>query len=461
MKKILLFIVGIFVVSLVFTSCFKNDDSTTTYSSDAAITAFSIGTIETTLSTRTYDDSKDSTYIVTLTGSKYTFVIDQKNNLIYNPDSLPYLTDVSKVVTTVTNGGYSVTYRKNDADTIWTSTDSIDFTKPVAFKSWAQDGSSRQYTVKVNVHKYNADSLVWNPVPSNFKGEIITKNQKAILFKNNIFIYGEGENQVLVASTSENDGSSWTSPIEISGLSEKADYSSAIVFNGAIYILSNTTLYKSEDGKIFNAVPNNNINFKRLIGINGSTLWATNNDNRFISTFDGNSWTIGKNVSQKLPDQSVSFVNYNQGSNPYLFKSILLGTFINSTDTIASVWEAENGSDWTPYNEKNSFNCPYLNNLSMIRYDSKLYAFGGNSINKVTTIEGFKAFYCSLDEGISWKKITKNVIFPKSWKGNNNDFSFLVDDNNYIWIIFSKAGPQGQFVWKGQIRRLASDWIYK
>ena len=461
MKKILLFIVGIFVVSLVFTSCFNNDDSTTTYSSDAAITGFSIGTIETTLSTRTYDNSKDSTYTVTLIGSKYTFVIDQKNNLIYNPDSLPYLTDVSNVVTTVTNGGSSVTYRKNDADTIWTSTDSIDFTKPVAFKSWAQDGSSRQYTVKVNVHQYNPDSLVWNPVTSNFKGEIITKNQKAILFKNNIFIYGEGENQVLVTSTSENDGSNWASPIEISGLSEKADYSSVIVFNGAIYILSNTTLYKSEDGKIFNTVPNNNTNFKRLIGINGSTLWATNNDNKFISTFDGNSWAIGKKVSQTLPDQSVSFVNYNQGANPYLFKSILLGTFINSTDTIASVWEAENGSDWTPYNETNSFNCPYLNNLSMIRYDGKLYAFGGNSINKVTTIDGFKAFYCSLDEGISWKKITKNVIFPESWKGNNNDFSFLVDNNSYIWIIFSKAGPQGQFVWKGQIRRLASDWIHK
>lgn len=416
MKKILLFIVGIFAVSLVFTSCFNDDDSTTTYSSDAAITAFSIGTIETTLNTRKYDDSDDSTYTVTLTGSKYTFVIDQQNNLIYNTDSLPYLTDVSKVVTTATNGGYSLTYRKNDADTIWTSTDSIDFTKPVAFKSWAQDGSSRQYTIKVNVHQYNPDSLVWNSVPSNFKGEIITGNQKAILFKNNIFIYGENDNQVLVTSTSENDGANWTSPTEISGVSEKADYSSVIAFNNAIYILSGTTLYKSEDGKNFNVVTNNNINFKRLLAINGSTLWAANNDNKFISTSDGNNWTVGNNISQELPDQSVSFVNYNQESNPYLYKSILLGTFINSTDTIASVWESENGSDWTPYNETNSFNCPYLNNLSMIRYDGKLYAFGGNSVNKITTIEGFKAFYCSLDEGISWKKITENIIFPSLGK---------------------------------------------
>ena len=214
MKKILLFIVGIFAISLVFTSCLNNDDSTTTYSSDAAITAFSIGTIETTLTTRTYDDSDDSTYTVTLTGSKYNFVIDQKNNIIYNPDSLPYRTNVSKVVTTVTNGGYSLTYRKNEADTVWSSTDSINFTKPVAFKSWAQNGSSRQYTIKINVHQYNPDSLVWNSITSNFKGENITGKQKAVLFKNNIFVYAESNNQVVVTSTSENDGANWTIPSE-------------------------------------------------------------------------------------------------------------------------------------------------------------------------------------------------------------------------------------------------------
>src|SRR5574344_689164 len=105
MKKILLFIVGIFAISLVFTSCLNDDDTTTTYSSDAAITAFSISSLETEFTTRTYDDSDDSTYTVTLTGSDYTFVIDQANNLIYNPDSLTYGTNVSKVVTSVTNGG--------------------------------------------------------------------------------------------------------------------------------------------------------------------------------------------------------------------------------------------------------------------------------------------------------------------------------------------------------------------
>lgn len=460
MKKILLFIVGIFAISLVFTSCLNNDDSTTTYSSDAAITAFSIGTIETTLTTRTYDDSDDSTYTVTLTGSKYNFVIDQKNNIIYNPDSLPYRTNVSKVVTTVTNGGYSLTYRKNEADTVWSSTDSINFTKPVAFKSWAQNGSSRQYTIKINVHQYNPDSLVWNSITSNFKGENITGKQKAVLFKNNIFVYAESNNQVVVTSTSENDGANWTIPSEITGIAEKADYSSAIVFNGAIYILSGTKLYKSEDGKSFSVVASNN-SFKRLLAINGSTLWGTNGDNKFVSTSDGNNWNIGNNVTQQLPDQSVSYVNYTQASNPYLYKSVLMGTFVNSTDTIASVWETEKGTDWTPYNERNSFNCPYLNNLSMIRYDSKLYAFGGNSINKVTSVKGFQYFYCSLDEGISWRQVKNNVLFPDSWSGNNNDFSFLVDDNNYIWIIFSKSGPQGAFVWKGQIRRLANDWIYK
>lgn len=461
MKKILLLIVGLFAVSLVFTSCLNDDDTTTTYSSDAAITAFSISNIETEFTTRTYDDSDDSTYTVTLTGSDYTFVIDQANNLIYNPDSLTYGTNVSKVVTSVTNGGYSLTYKKNDADTIYTSTDSIDFTSPAVFKSWAQNGTSRQYTVKINVHQCNPDSLIWNPLASNFKGDVILGKQKAVLLKDKIFIYGENANQVMVTSSSISDGTNWTPPAKITGLSEMADYSSAIVFNNNVYILCGSTLYKSDNGTTFSATPNNNVKFKQLLAINGKYLNGLDGDNKVVFSSDGTSWNTDNKSFTNLPDFCTSYVNYNQLSNPSLCKSILMGTYANKTDSIASVWEVENGTEWSKYDITESFDCPNLVNLSMIRYNGKLYAFGGHSLNKITEIESFKAFYNSIDEGISWRKTKENMIFPTSWLGNNNDFSFLVDSNNYIWIIFSKSGPLGYCVWRGQLHRLAADWLYK
>ena len=131
-------------VVVLLASCLDDDVSETVYPSDAAITAFSLGTLN---CYRTVKSSKgvDSTYKSNVTGSAYKFYIDQLNRTIYNPDSLPFGTDVAHVICTIAskNSG-SVVIKNVDSDTLkyYNSTDSIDFTVPRQISVYSLDGTN-------------------------------------------------------------------------------------------------------------------------------------------------------------------------------------------------------------------------------------------------------------------------------------------------------------------------------
>ncbi len=99
------------------------------------------------------------------------FSIDLVKGRIFNADSLPIGTDVTKLVPVIsTIEGASLielkVKRNNNTDTTYnyltSTTDSIDFTNPVIMRVVSPDGvTERNYTVTVNVHKVKADSLAW------------------------------------------------------------------------------------------------------------------------------------------------------------------------------------------------------------------------------------------------------------------------------------------------------------
>ena len=88
-------------LTLIFASCLKSEDEATVSYNDTAISSFSLGTLNRYVKTKAKDGVTDSTYKTTVPGGKYLFRIDHLNHKIYNPDSLPYGTDVKKVVVTV------------------------------------------------------------------------------------------------------------------------------------------------------------------------------------------------------------------------------------------------------------------------------------------------------------------------------------------------------------------------
>ena len=129
--KFLPLIVGLCSTVWGLTSCLNNDIEEITYSSSTSITGFSIGTLNIER-TGVAKDGSDSIYTDTINCSDYPFTIDQLNRTIENKDSLPVGTDITKVVTSITADSYYIYYEKQDGsdvkDTLWTNTDSIDFT---------------------------------------------------------------------------------------------------------------------------------------------------------------------------------------------------------------------------------------------------------------------------------------------------------------------------------------------
>ena len=149
------------------TSCLSSDDDneTTTYK-DTAITAFSLSTVNQTIHTTT-SAGKDSTYTKTVS-SLPVFTIDHYQGKIYNTDSLPSGCDLSHILASISsknNGVIIVNYpTATGADSLlyYSSTDSIDFSKPREIRVYAYNGDGyRSYTVTVNMHQAEAGKLLW------------------------------------------------------------------------------------------------------------------------------------------------------------------------------------------------------------------------------------------------------------------------------------------------------------
>ena len=138
-----------------FFACNSSYDSLT-LSSSAAVKSFSL----------TEDDS------IAANLDSVFFSIDLAKGLIFNADSLPYGTDVTRLIPVITTLETAsemklIVTRANGTDTTYNylenSTDSIDFTNPVKLRVVSYDGLTEMtYTVNVNVHKVVSDSLTWN-----------------------------------------------------------------------------------------------------------------------------------------------------------------------------------------------------------------------------------------------------------------------------------------------------------
>ena len=103
--------------------------------------------------------------------------------------------------------------------------------------------------------------------------------------------------------------------------------------------------------------------------------------------------------------------------------------------------------------ENKSFACPRLENAAMIRYNNKLYTFGGSGQRNIT-FPAFSKFFQSEDNGISWKSIGESMVFPETfvelYESAHGEYSYVVDENHFIWIMWGTIGE----VWRGRINKL-------
>lgn len=137
------------------------------------------------------------------------FAIDLEHGVIYNPDSLPKGTNVGRVMTkisypsTVTSAKITMQGGSHRADGVIdyksNPNDTIDYTGRVTLILSDDNGLSKSYILKVNVHKQNPDSIIWtNLATASLPSRLMNpKAQKSV----------SGQNAQIRTLIEESDGS--------------------------------------------------------------------------------------------------------------------------------------------------------------------------------------------------------------------------------------------------------------
>lgn len=450
--RLLNIIACLFITAFIATSCLDEEEYDYEYSANASITAFSIKNIETKYQATV--NGKDTTLTATVVGTNYPFVIDQHQGLIYNVDSLPVGTDVSRVVAEISADGYI--FISAETDSIWEEADSLDFRQPIQFKVMSMQGTyGRNYTAKVNVHQQDPNQITWTRFESNFSTEI--KQQKAVYFKQQVMVFAEQENQVAVTMAKQENGREW-SPLQTINIPVKADYSSVIACGETLYILADNELYLSTDGINWTKSENSQKLNSLTAAINHGgyqKLIGTTIDNQYTESTDGSSWITYSAIPANFAKGAYSYAAYPLATNNELYRIVLMGQNEVANDSTNIVWsQLATEHEWTPLSmEGNKNECPNMENTGMIHYNGQLYAFGGPEKNGTST-SAFDSFYVSNDNGIGWEKLTEDVLFPDEfatfYKQAEGNYSFAVDENNFMWFMWGNTGE----VWRGRINKL-------
>jgi hypothetical protein len=441
MKFYFLKFICLFCVAVALSGCLNTNDTTVTSSTNPRMTSLTLA-------------GNDSI-------TKAVFSINADSVTIENVDSLPFGTPVNKAIPTfkfVSTYGALLYINGSTTGKAVTGKDTIDFTLPVKIKNYAADNSTtKEYTIKVNVHKVEPKLYVWSLL-NNSVGASNPTSQKAIYF-NNKLLYFANEAGVANLYTSIN-GVSWAHA-NLSGLPANATMVNTVQFNSKLfYTQDGVKIYSSTDGASWTVadVSAADYTFKTMLfALNGS-VWAITQSKvdlkyRFASSVDGSVWLIQNELPVGFPLTDFAAVSFTSrvGGKP---KAIVIGGKDVNGAILNTNWNTENGTYWVNFNE-NASHSKSLDTLalgaSLISYDSKLFVFGTKKDN--VAVPQYKV---SLDEGLTWKAPdTLYNRLPKTYTQRNYS-SVVVDNSNRIYIVGGKANAAILTdVWTGKLNSLS------
>lgn len=441
-------IVAFLLVSVAVSSCL-NSDNNLEYTTDATISSFSLDTIY---------------------GVDYKFEIDQLNNLIYNPDSLPVSADT--IIDSIMVDQLGAVWGVTSADTTF-STETYHNLLP-AMNATGDNGvkltvyggdalSTRTYTLQIRVHRQDPDSLTWvhmDTVGAIFSTAVNQGEQKAVALNGEVRLYTSPTEMYRTSGAPGAYG--WTRN-DVSGLPAAADISSLIAFGDRLYMLAEGDVYVSDatgtawqrsEGLSGNvqalvaSMPANNVSGLEAtlsaIRLNGSGT------QEFCTTTDGEAWTTGDDVPDGFPQDHFYYTNYTTGGGAA--QVMITGMPLSHTEKTIP-WFSNDGKSWAALEtEREGMWCPALSNPCLIHYDEQFYAFGG----EMDTI------YTS-ESGIGWQGVERKFLLPPDFAGKQSytvaidatpeGAATAADKRNFIWVIFGGNGTPNE-VWRGRLNKL-------
>lgn len=410
LKKPLYFIISLMALAIMG-SCNSDSDSgvITSSSSTVVVSSFSLTENDDVLV------GLDSVY----------FSIDLVNAQIYNADSLPYGTDVSRLVTQIGVDGCSVAElhipRENQPDTIvnylTNSTDSIDFSNgPVRLHlASANLEAERDYIIKVNVHRMKPDSLYWNRtarrnLPTNLG---VPAKQKTVLYKGEAVCLTSSGVRYNIATTPNPADDNWTIA-EVS-----------FPFNPDVESLSATTeaLYITDtDGKLYSSV--DFVNWTDC-GITLHHIYGGYDDRLLAVKYEGGRYfhvtypaTSSVAVDDDCPISGTSQLATAENEWSADKQAYMLGGVKADGSLTGAMWGYD-GQRWAKISQqevpegkdKTMFSYTTFvtdsTNWTVKRYIT-LVAFGGQNDRGLND----KTVYISLNMGLNWKKADDLMQLP-------------------------------------------------
>jgi len=404
---------------------------------------------------------KDTTITTTYSGSKFPMTINQRSMTIENVDSLLYGTALRAVLVNISYNGSRLVYRtKDDVDGAWltyNSSDSLDLRKPIELMLVANDGlSARSYTLKLNVHSVEGDSLYWKKADDAVLQLQSLSQQRALIVQGNLAVLGKKDDVItLVERSSEG---LWNDIP--TNLPSNVDVQTVIQKGNAFFVNSaEGDIYTSTDGKNWQKLNIPQHSGLVLAGATPDYLYALM-DGELYRCAEGEQgeWTFLRECLDEspvcLPSKNVKTLLMKQANGSQRF--VMVGNRTDDNDKTSVVWNkmwngdiSEEEAVWMFMNqtEDNKRTLPQLEYLNLIQYDDKCMAFGGASVAGKGSNNAMDALYVSEDYGISWQKDSE-LHLPVQLKGVNGPISSVVDSDNVIWII-----ANGE-VWRGKLNRL-------
>lgn len=437
------------MMGVTFAGCADSTDTDYEISRDCLVSAVTLGNLNRTLHT-TSSKGEDSTYTVSVTGSLYPVYIDQLKDLIYNADSLPVGTDVTKVVFSTFNatGRGTMKSMTTGQDTVFTSTDSTDFSRPRVLTVYSADDKwRREYTIDIRVHAEEADSFVWQKMADSPTNAVAAfAESRALCADRTLYVFGklnDGRVQLLQTAT---DAPDFSHAVNVTVAEGTLDVRSVQLFKGTFFAVAGDRLVRAvvADATQWTAVTAAPA-FNTLAGVSSDSLYAVA-DGRMYASADGEHWTESAvDTENKLPESGITSA-VQASRTDETFENVVM---VGRKDGAVSVWKRDidrKGDYSYPWmylpqtEELGEYACPALNQATLIGYDDAVVLAGVNDMHEVAP------FYVSRDYGRTWKP--GEMKHPDMQQ--TTALAVTVDENRYLWMFCGGTGK----VYKGRINRL-------
>ena len=431
---------------LLAASCSKDNSVVSTSNDYCYIKSVMLGTVK----------RQVGTISTSFVGSYYEMTVNLRNNTIENRDSLPYGSLLDRVVATITFDGSVLSYREKGSNAEWTvynATDSLDLTKPLELLLTSNDNlTSRSYTLKVNVHKQEGDSLFWSKCESEVEQLADMTDMKAFTLNDKLMVLGQKATGIVLAERSSSDTQSTWKETATSGLPLSADLQTLRRQAESLYLsTSDGQILTSTDAKDWQQVGTTLTAGLTLVEKTESFFYAIS-EGKLLRSADATTWEEEEldTEADMLPQTAIRTLCLDQANGNT--RIIMVGQREGSEHAVVwnKMWndsETEHTAEWIyfPISPDNTIPCPRLNHLNLLPYDGKCFAFGGASTDG--THEALDVLYVSQDYGITWRP-SAEIHIPSELKDTKGCITSTVDNNYFIWIITNAQ------VWRGRLNRL-------